>query len=464
NPSVMLAAGLLARNAVQKGLTSKPWVKTTMAPGSKVVTDYYAKAGLTDDLEALGFYTVGYGCTVCIGNTGPLIDEVTAAINQNDLAVTAVLSGNRNFEGRISPDVKMNYLASPPLVIAYALAGSMNFDFEKDSLGTGSDGNEVYLKDIWPDSAEVQKTIDSSIDTAMFTKEYGEVFDGDERWRSLPTPDSEVFEWDPKSTYVRKPPYFDGMTLETTPVANISKARVLAKLGDSVTTDHISPAGNIKADSPAGKYLQEHGVERNDFNSYGSRRGNHEVMIRGTFANIRLRNQLLDGVEGGYTRDFTKPDAPQSFIYDASENYQAAGTPLVILGGKEYGSGSSRDWAAKGTSLLGVKAVIVESFERIHRSNLIGMGVVPLQFPAGETWASLGLDGTEVISITGLDELNEGRTPKTLHVVAEPSEHSPAGKATIEFDAVVRIDTPGEADYYRNGGILQYVLRSLVTA
>ncbi|MEP6478291.1 MAG: aconitate hydratase [Rhodoglobus sp.] len=462
NPSVMLAAGLLARNAVKKGLTSKPWVKTTLAPGSKVVTDYYEKSGLNADLEALGFYTVGYGCTVCIGNTGPLIDEVTAAINDNDLAVTAVLSGNRNFEGRISPDVKMNYLASPPLVIAYALAGSMNFDFEKDSLGTGNDGAEVYLKDIWPDSAEVQRTIDSSIDTAMFTKEYGEVFDGDERWRSLPTPDSEVFEWDAKSTYVRKPPYFDGMTLETTPVASIVGARVLAKLGDSVTTDHISPAGSIKADSPAGKYLQEHGVERLDFNSYGSRRGNHEVMIRGTFANIRLKNQLLDGVEGGYTRDFTQADAPQAFIYDAAQNYAASNTPLVILGGKEYGSGSSRDWAAKGTSLLGVKAVITESFERIHRSNLIGMGVLPLQFPAGETWASLGLDGTEVIDIAGVEELNEGRTPKTLHVTATPSANSPAGKATIEFDAVLRIDTPGEADYYRNGGILQYVLRSLV--
>ena len=468
NPSVMIAAGLLARNAVKKGLTSKPWVKTTLAPGSKVVTDYYAKAGLTDDLEALGFYTVGYGCTVCIGNTGPLIEEVTDAINKNDLAVTAVLSGNRNFEGRISPDVKMNYLASPPLVIAYALAGSMNFDFETDSLGTARDGTEVYLKDIWPDAAEVQSTIDSSIDTAMFTKEYGEVFDGDDRWRSLPTPDSEVFEWDSESTYVRKPPYFDGMTLETTPVSDIAGARVLAKLGDSVTTDHISPAGNIKADSPAGKYLADHGVDRNDFNSYGSRRGNHEVMIRGTFANIRLRNQLLadanngSGVEGGFTRDFTQADAPQSFIYDASQNYQAAGIPLVIFGGKEYGSGSSRDWAAKGTSLLGVKAVIVESFERIHRSNLIGMGVVPLQFPVGESWASLGLDGTEVVSISGLTELNEGTTPKTVHVTAVPTEHSAAGKQTVEFDAVVRIDTPGEADYYRNGGILQFVLRSLV--
>ena len=462
NPSVMLAAGLLARNAVRKGLTSKPWVKTTLAPGSKVVTDYYAKAGLTDDLEALGFYTVGYGCTVCIGNTGPLIEEVTDAINKNDLAVTAVLSGNRNFEGRISPDVKMNYLASPPLVIAYALAGSMNFDFETDSLGTGSDGAEVYLKDIWPDAAEVQSTIDSSIDTAMFTKEYGEVFDGDERWRSLPTPDSEVFEWDSESTYVRKPPYFEGMTLETSPVSNILGARVLAKLGDSVTTDHISPAGNIKADSPAGKYLADHGVDRADFNSYGSRRGNHEVMIRGTFANIRLRNQLLDNVEGGFTRDFTQADAPQSFIYDASQNYQAAGTPLVIFGGKEYGSGSSRDWAAKGTSLLGVRAVIVESFERIHRSNLIGMGVVPLQFPAGETWATLGLDGTEVVSVTGLEELNEGTTPKTVRVSAAPTEHSAEGKQIVEFDAVVRIDTPGEADYNRNGGILQFVLRSLV--
>jgi len=462
NPSVMLAAGLLARNAHQKGLTSKPWVKTTLAPGSKVVTDYYEKAGLTDDLEALGFYTVGYGCTVCIGNTGPLIDEVSAAINDNDLAVTAVLSGNRNFEGRISPDVKMNYLASPPLVIAYALAGSMNFDFEVDALGQDHDGNDVFLKDIWPDPAEVQKTIDSSISTDMFTHEYASVFEGDERWRALPTPDSEVFEWDANSTYVRKPPYFDGMTIETSPVTDIAGARVLAKLGDSVTTDHISPAGSIKADSPAGSYLQEHGVDRKDFNSYGSRRGNHEVMIRGTFANIRLRNQLLDNVEGGYTRDFTVAGGPQAFIYDASEHYQAAGTPLVIFAGKEYGSGSSRDWAAKGTSLLGVRAVIAESFERIHRSNLIGMGVVPLQFPAGKTAGDLGLDGTEVVSITGIEQLNDGSTPKTVKVVATPSEHSPAGKAPIEFDALVRIDTPGEADYYRNGGILQYVLRSLV--
>jgi aconitate hydratase len=462
NPSVMLAAGLLARNAVKKGLKAKPWVKTTLAPGSRVVTEYYEKAGLTQDLEDLGFYTVGYGCTTCIGNSGPLIDEVSAAVNDNDLAVTAVLSGNRNFEGRINPDVKMNYLASPPLVVAYALAGSMNFDFENDTLGTDADGNAVFLKDIWPSAEEVQATIDSSINNEMFTRQYASVFEGDDRWKNLPTPTGDVFEWDSESTYVRKPPYFEGMTLETSPVADITGARVLAKLGDSVTTDHISPAGSIKKDSPAGQYLDAHGVEYKDFNSYGSRRGNHEVMIRGTFANIRLKNQLLDGVEGGYTRDFTQPDGPQSFIYDASENYKKAGTPLVIFGGKEYGSGSSRDWAAKGTNLLGVKAVITESFERIHRSNLIGMGVVPLQFPAGESWASLGLDGTEIVSITGLTQLNEGTTPKTVHVTAEPSEHSPAGKQTVEFDAVVRIDTPGEADYYRNGGILQYVLRSLV--
>jgi len=462
NPSVMLAAGLLARNAAKKGLKAKPWVKTTLAPGSKVVTDYYDKAGLTSYLEDLGFYTVGYGCTTCIGNSGPLIDEISAAVNESDLAVTAVLSGNRNFEGRINPDVKMNYLASPPLVIAYALAGSMNFDFEIDALGTDPEGNDVFLKDIWPDAAEVQQTIDTSINKDMFTHQYASVFEGDERWRNLETPTGATFEWDAQSTYVRKPPYFDGMTMETTPVTDIVGARVLAKLGDSVTTDHISPAGSIKADSPAGHYLTEHGVDRKDFNSYGSRRGNHEVMIRGTFANIRLKNQLLDGVEGGYTRDFTQTDAPQSFIYDASQNYQAEGTPLVIFGGKEYGSGSSRDWAAKGTSLLGVKAVITESFERIHRSNLIGMGVVPLQFPAGQSADSLGLDGTEVVSITGLEALNDGVTPRTVHVVAAPTAHSPAGKQTVEFDAVVRIDTPGEADYYRNGGILQYVLRSLV--
>ncbi|KJQ54695.1 aconitate hydratase [Microbacterium sp. SA39] len=468
NPSVMIAAGLVARKARQKGLKQKPWVKTTLGPGSKVVTDYYEKSGLDKDLEGLGFYTVGYGCTICIGNSGPLIEEVSEAINSHDLAVTAVLSGNRNFEGRISPDVKMNYLASPPLVIAYALAGSMHFDFENDALGKGTDGEDVFLRDIWPTPAEVQELVDSSISREQFIKQYATVFDGDERWRSLPTPDDAIFQWDEDSTYVRKAPYFDGMTMELTPVTDIHDARVMATLGDSVTTDHISPAGNIKAGTPAAEYLTAHGVDRKDFNSFGSRRGNHEVMIRGTFANIRLKNAMVsavnDGqvVEGGFTRDFTQPGGPQSYIYDASMNYQEQGTPLVIFGGKEYGSGSSRDWAAKGTSLLGVKAVITESFERIHRSNLIGMGVVPLQFPAGESWESLGLDGTETVSITGLTELNNGVTPKTVRVTATPSEHSPEGKQTVEFDAVVRIDTPGEADYYRNGGILQYVLRSLV--
>ncbi|WP_237209273.1 aconitate hydratase AcnA [Rothia nasimurium] len=456
NPSVMMAAGVLARNAAAKGLTAKPWVKTSIAPGSKVVTDYYEKAGLLPDLEKLGFYVVGYGCATCIGNSGPLEPEISEAIQSEDLSVTAVLSGNRNFEGRISPDVKMNYLASPPLVIAYALAGTMDFDFEKDALGTDADGNEVYLKDIWPDPEEVQKIIDESLDTEMYNKEYGTIFDGDERWQALETPTGSTFEWDEKSTYVRKPPYFEGMTMETSPVEDIKGARVLLKLGDSVTTDHISPAGSFKSDTPAGKYLIENGVERKDFNSYGSRRGNHEVMIRGTFANIRIKNQLLDGVEGGFTRDFTQ-GGEQSTVYDASMNYQAAGIPLVVLGGKEYGTGSSRDWAAKGTTLLGVKAVIAESFERIHRSNLIGMGVVPLQFPAGESHESLGLTGTETFDITGLTELNEGTTPKTLKVTATAED----GKVT-EFDAVVRIDTPGEADYYRNGGILQYVLRNLV--
>ena len=468
NPSVMIAAGLLAKKAVDKGLKRKPWVKTTLGPGSKVVTDYYEKSGLDKALEGLDFYTVGYGCTICIGNSGPLIDEVSAAINENDLAVTAVLSGNRNFEGRISPDVKMNYLASPPLVVAYALAGSMNFDFETDPLGKDSEGNDVFLKDIWPSPEEVQEVIDNSISREQFIKQYATVFDGDERWRNLPTPTGPVFEWDENSTYVRKAPYFDGMGLEPEPITDITGARVMATLGDSVTTDHISPAGNIKAGTPAAQYLTEHGVAQKDFNSYGSRRGNHEVMIRGTFANIRLKNEMVaavnDGqiVEGGYTRDFTLEGGPQSYIYDACMNYQAQGTPLVVFGGKEYGSGSSRDWAAKGTRLLGVKAVITESFERIHRSNLIGMGVVPLQFPEGESWKSLGLDGTEIVSIEGLEQLNEGVTPKTVKVTAEPSEFSPEGKETIVFDAKVRIDTPGEADYYRNGGILQYVLRSLV--
>ena len=462
NPSVMLAAGLLARNAHRKGLKSKPWVKTTLAPGSKVVTDYYEKAGLMDDLEALGFYLVGYGCTTCIGNSGPLEDEISEAINAHDLAVTAVLSGNRNFEGRINPDVKMNYLASPPLVIAYALAGTMDFDFDNEPLGVDTEGKDVFLADIWPEAKEVQDTIDSSIDSGMFDKQYASVFEGDERWRSLPTPTGKLFDWDEKSTYVRKPPYFDGMSADPTPVSDIAGARVLVSVGDSVTTDHISPAGSIKADSPAGRYLSEHGIDRLDFNSYGSRRGNHEVMIRGTFANIRLKNLLLDGVEGGFTRDFTTDDGEQSFIYDAAENYQAQGIGLVVLAGKEYGSGSSRDWAAKGTSLLGVRAVIAESFERIHRSNLIGMGVIPLQFPAGHNAQSLGLDGTEVFDISGIEALNDGGIPATVTVTASPSAHSAPGKETITFDAVVRIDTPGEADYYRNGGILPYVLRSLV--
>jgi aconitate hydratase len=457
NPSVMLGAALLAKKAVEKGLTSKPWVKTNMAPGSQVVTDYYNKAGLWPYLEKLGYYLGGYGCTTCIGNTGPLPDAISKAINDNDLSVTAVLSGNRNFEGRISPDVKMNYLASPPLVIAYGIAGTMDFDFEADPLGQDTDGNDVFLADIWPSAQEIQETIAASIDRDMFTESYADVFKGDDRWRSLPTPEGNTFDWDDASTYVRKAPYFDGMPAEPEPVENISGARVLALLGDSVTTDHISPAGAIKKGTPAAQYLEAHGVEPKDFNSLGSRRGNHEVMIRGTFANIRLRNQLLDDVSGGYTRDFTQDGGPQAFIYDASMNYQKAGIPLVVLGGKEYGSGSSRDWAAKGTTLLGVRAVIVESFERIHRSNLIGMGVIPLQFPKGESAASLKLDGTEVFDISGIDELNNGATPKTVHVTATKEDGS-----KVEFDAVVRIDTPGEADYYRNGGILQYVLRNML--
>ncbi|WJH25963.1 aconitate hydratase [Pseudarthrobacter defluvii] len=456
NPSVMLAAALLARNAVEKGLAAKPWVKTSVAPGSKVVTDYYNKSGLTPYLEKLGFYIVGYGCATCIGNSGPLDAEISEAIQANDLSVTAVLSGNRNFEGRINPDVKMNYLASPPLVIAYALAGTMDFDFENDALGQDEAGNDVFLKDIWPNPVEVQQVIDSSIDKDMFAKGYEGVFEGDDRWKALDTPAGDTFAWDEKSTYVRKPPYFEGMQAQPEPVKDISGARVLLKLGDSVTTDHISPAGSFKSDTPAGQYLLANGVERKDFNSYGSRRGNHEVMIRGTFANIRIKNQLLDGVEGGFTRDFTQADGPQAYVYDAAQNYQAAGTPLVVLAGKEYGSGSSRDWAAKGTALLGVKAVIAESYERIHRSNLIGMGVLPLQYPAGENAASLGLTGTETFSVEGVTALNEGTTPKTLKVTATAEDGS-----SKSFDAVLRIDTPGEADYYRNGGILQYVLRQI---
>ncbi|MGN6609466.1 MAG: aconitate hydratase AcnA [Jatrophihabitans sp.] len=451
NPSVMVAAALLAKKAVERGLSRKPWVKTTLAPGSKVVMDYYDRAGLTPYLDKLGFNLVGYGCTTCIGNSGPLQEEISAAVNDADLAVVSVLSGNRNFEGRINPDVKMNYLASPPLVVAYALAGSMDIDITTEPLGTDSDGNPVLLSDIWPSPSEVQSVIDEAIASEMFTKDYADVFAGDERWQGLPTPEGSTFEWDANSTYVRKPPYFEGMQREPAPVSDIHGARVLLKLGDSVTTDHISPAGAIKVDSPAGKYLAEHGVERKDFNSYGSRRGNHEVMIRGTFANIRLRNQIAPGTEGGVTRDFTK-DGEVTSVYDASVNYQAAGIPLVVLAGKEYGSGSSRDWAAKGTALLGVKAVIAESYERIHRSNLIGMGVLPLQFPDGESAESLGLTGEETFEITGVEELNNGTTPRTVHVKA----------GDTEFDARLRIDTPGEADYYRHGGIMPFVLRSLL--
>ena len=457
NPSVMIGAGLLAKKAVERGLTRKPWVKTTLAPGSKVVTDYYEKSGLLPYLEKLGFDIVGYGCTTCIGNSGPLIPEVSAAVNERDLAVTSVLSGNRNFEGRINPDVKMNYLASPPLVVAYAIAGTMDIDLLNEPLGTDPSGEAVFLADIWPSMTEIQSLIDSSIDAEMFTSRYRDVFAGDERWISLPTPEGEIFEWDSASTYVRKPPYFDGMERQPQPVSDISGARVLALLGDSVTTDHISPAGNIKADSPAGVYLTEHGVERKDFNSYGSRRGNHEVMIRGTFANIRLRNLMLEGVEGGFTVDFTKGADVVVPIFDAATSYAEQGTPLVVIAGKEYGSGSSRDWAAKGTALLGVKAVIAESYERIHRSNLIGMGVLPLQFPEGMTANTLGLEGDEVFTIRGIEEMNAGPVPASVSVEAV----GPGGRI-VEFSAIVRIDTPGEADYYRNGGILQYVLRSLL--
>jgi aconitate hydratase len=451
NPSVMIGAALLAKKAVEKGLQRKPWVKTTLAPGSKVVSDYYERSGLTPYLDKLGFHLVGYGCTTCIGNSGPLIPEVSAAVNEGDLAVVSVLSGNRNFEGRINPDIKMNYLASPPLVVAYALAGTMDKDITTEPLGTGSDGEPVYLKDIWPTPADVARVVGEAISEDMYAASYTDVFAGDDRWRALATPEGDTFAWDPDSTYVRRAPYFDGMPDEPVPVEDITGARVLLTLGDSVTTDHISPAGAIKKDSPAGRYLAEHNVEQRDFNSYGSRRGNHEVMIRGTFANIRLRNQLAPGTEGGVTRDFTA-DGDVTSVFEASENYIAAGIPLVVLAGKEYGSGSSRDWAAKGTSLLGVKAVIAESYERIHRSNLIGMGVIPLQFPEGQGAESLGLTGEETFSVTGITALNDGTTPKTVKVKADG----------IEFDAVVRIDTPGEANYYRNGGIMQYVLRGLL--
>ena len=459
NPSVMIGAALVAKKAVEKGLTRKPWVKTSLAPGSQVVTDYFEKAGLTQYLDAIGFNLVGYGCVTCIGNTGPLIPEISKAVNDEDLAVTAVLSGNRNFEGRISPDVKMNYLASPMLVIAYALAGTMNIDILNDAIGQDQEGNDVFLKDIWPSQAEIEEVVGSSISAEMFATRYADVFTGDERWRSLPTPEGDTFEWDDASTYVRKGPYFDDMQAEPTPVEDVHGARVLLKLGDSVTTDHISPAGAIKADSPAGKYLTDNGVERRDFNSYGSRRGNHEVMIRGTFANIRLRNQIAPGTEGGFTRDFTQADAPVTTVYDAAVNYAEQATPLVVLTGKEYGSGSSRDWAAKGTALLGIKVVIAESYERIHRSNLIGMGVLPLQFPAGQNADSLGLTGEETFSFEGITALNDNVTPKTVKVTAV----APDGKETV-FDAVVRIDTPGERSYFQHGGILQYVLRNLAKA
>ncbi|MDQ1743312.1 MAG: aconitate hydratase [Pseudonocardiales bacterium] len=469
NPSVMIGAALLAKKAVERGLSRKPWVKTTLAPGSKVVSDYYDRSGLTPYLDKLGFNLVGYGCTTCIGNSGPLIPEVSAAVNDADLAVTAVLSGNRNFEGRINPDIKMNYLASPPLVVAYALAGTMDIDLYNEPLGKDSDGNDVFLRDIWPSTAEVEEVVSGAIARDMFVTDYADVFAGDERWQSLPTPEGNTFDWDAESTYVRKPPYFDGMQREPSPVTDIAGARVLVKVGDSVTTDHISPAGSIRADSPAGKYLAEHGVERKDFNSYGSRRGNHEVMIRGTFANIRLRNQIAPGTEGGFTRDFTAAgdpaDAPVATIYDASVNYAEAGIPLVILAGKEYGSGSSRDWAAKGTALLGVRAVIAESYERIHRSNLIGMGVLPLQYPKGESAETLGLTGTETFEITGITALNDGEIPRQVEVRATPAGAEGGADLSSDgwtFQATVRIDTPGEADYYRHGGIMQYVLRSLL--
>ena len=455
NPSVMVAAGLLAKKAVEKGLFRKPWVKTSLAPGSQVVTSYLQQAGLDKYLEQLDFNVVGYGCTTCIGNSGPLIPEVSAAANE-DVAVVSVLSGNRNFEGRINPDTKMNYLASPPLVVAYSVAGSMDVDLVNEPLGQDEAGNDVFLADIWPSPAEVEEMVGKCISADMFAKSYADVFAGDERWRTLPTPDGDVFEWDESSTYVRKAPYFDGMPAQPEPVTNIAGARVLLKLGDSVTTDHISPAGSIRKDSPAGSYLLAYGVQRKDFNSYGSRRGNHEVMIRGTFANIRLRNQIAPGTEGGFTRDFTKDDAPVTTVYDAAMNYQAAGTALVILAGKEYGSGSSRDWAAKGTMLLGVRAVIAESYERIHRSNLIGMGVLPLQFATGEDADSLGLTGEETFEITGVTALNSCVTPKTVAVLAT----APDGRET-RFNALVRIDTPGERNYYVHGGIMQYVLRNL---
>jgi aconitate hydratase len=450
NPSVMLGAGILARNAVQRGLQVKPWVKTSLAPGSKVVTEYLDRAGLTEYLEDLGFHLVGYGCTTCIGNSGPLPEEISDVVQAEDLAVVSVLSGNRNFEGRINPDVKMNYLASPPLVVAYALAGTMDIDLYDQPLGEDSHGEPVYLKDIWPSAAEVAATVQDAVQSDMFRKSYGEVFDGDERWNSLEVPTGDAFAWDEESTYVRRPSFFEDLPPQPEPLTDIEGARVLAVLGDSVTTDHISPAGAIKRDSPAGKYLIEHGVEPRDFNSYGSRRGNHEVMMRGTFANIRLRNQLAPGTEGGVTVYLGDGADEQMPIYDAAIRYLEQGTPLVVLAGKEYGSGSSRDWAAKGTRLLGVRAVIAESFERIHRSNLVGMGVLPLQFKDGDTAQSLGLSGRETFTIGGLADADE--IPRQVTVKADEKE----------FTVTVRIDTPKEQRYFRHGGILQYVLRELL--
>ncbi|HYT25790.1 MAG TPA: aconitate hydratase, partial [Actinomycetota bacterium] len=450
NPSVMLAAGLLARNAVEKGLTAKPWVKTSLAPGSKVVMDYYERAGLVPYLEQLGFHLVGYGCTTCIGNSGPLRPEISDAVDRGSLAVASVLSGNRNFEGRINPDCRMNYLASPPLVVAYALAGSLDADLLEEPLGTGGDGEPVYLRDVWPSSAAVSELVGSSIQSDMFRKSYAEVFKGDERWSSLEVPTGDTFQWDPASTYVRRPPYFDGMPSQPEPVTDVHGARVLAVLGDSVTTDHISPAGVIKRDSPAGRHLMEQGVEPKDFNSYGSRRGNHEVMIRGTFANIRLRNRLVPGTEGGVTLHL--PEGTRTTIYEAAMRYQEEGVPLVILAGKEYGSGSSRDWAAKGTRLLGVRAVLAESYERIHRSNLVGMGVLPLQFAEGESAESLGLTGREVYDVEGLEGSGTDGFPREVTVTVDGDRR---------FTAVVRIDTPNEVQYFRHGGILRYVLRQL---
>jgi aconitate hydratase len=453
NPAVMVGAALLARNALARGLRTKPWVKTSLAPGSKVVTDYLARCELLDDLEALGFNVVGYGCTTCIGNSGPLPEAIANGIRESGLTACSVLSGNRNFEGRIHPLVKMNFLASPPLVVAYALAGTIKLDLYKDPLGSDSEGNDVFLKDIWPSSKEINDLIAANVTAKMFSDSYAGVFDGDDNWNGLDVPQGETFTWEDDSTYIKNPPYFDGMTLATTPPSDIDDARVLALLGDMVTTDHISPAGSIAVDSPAGRYLQDLGVEPSGFNSYGSRRGNHEVMMRGTFANIRLRNQLAPGTEGGWTIHI--PSGEQLSIYDASMRYQQERTPLIVIAGKEYGAGSSRDWAAKGTALLGVKAVIAESYERIHRSNLIGMGVLPLQFMDGDTPASLGLNGTETFSIKGLSRERVDR----VSVIAKPADGS-----AVEFEVRVRIDTPKEQDYFVNGGILHYVLRQLAAA